>query len=71
MPPAAPPSVCQGPVAYQGQALIERDLATFKAALPGITVQETFVPAIAPAMVGRGQNQYYATEEDWLFRYLV
>jgi 5-methyltetrahydropteroyltriglutamate--homocysteine methyltransferase len=67
MPPAAPPSVCQGPIAYQGQALLERDLATFKAALPGINVQEAFVPAIAPAMVGRGQNQYYATEEEYVF----
>jgi len=67
MPPAAPPSVCQGPIAYQGQALLERDLATFKSALPGIIVEEAFVPAIAPAMVGRGQNQYYATEEEYVF----
>ena len=67
MPPAAPPSVCQGPIAYQGQALLQRDLATFKAALQGINVGEAFVPAIAPAMVGRGQNQYYATEEEYVF----
>jgi 5-methyltetrahydropteroyltriglutamate--homocysteine methyltransferase len=67
MPPAAPPSVCQGPIAYQGGALLQRDLATFKAALPGVNVEEAFVPAIAPAMVGRGQNQYYATEEAYVF----
>jgi 5-methyltetrahydropteroyltriglutamate--homocysteine methyltransferase len=67
MPPAAPPSVCQGPIAYQGGALLQRDLATFKAALQGINVGEAFVPAIAPAMVGRGQNQYYATEEAYVF----
>jgi 5-methyltetrahydropteroyltriglutamate--homocysteine methyltransferase len=67
MPPAAPPSVCQGPIAYRGQALLQRDLATFKAALEGINVGEAFVPAIAPAMVGRGQNQYYATEEEYVF----
>jgi 5-methyltetrahydropteroyltriglutamate--homocysteine methyltransferase len=67
MPPAAPPSVCQGPIAYQGQALLQRDLSTFKAALQGINVGEAFVPAIAPAMVGRGQNQYYATEEEYVF----
>ena len=67
MPPAAPPSVCQGPITYKGQALLQSDLATFKAALQGIDVGEAFVPAIAPAMVGRGQNQYYATEEDYVF----
>jgi 5-methyltetrahydropteroyltriglutamate--homocysteine methyltransferase len=67
MPPAAPPSVCQGPIAYQGQALLQRELAAFKAALEGVAVEEAFVPAIAPAMVGRGQNQYYATEEDYVF----
>jgi 5-methyltetrahydropteroyltriglutamate--homocysteine methyltransferase len=67
MPPAAPPSVCQGPITYQGQALLQRDLATFKTALQCINVGEAFVPAIAPAMVGRGQNQYYATEEAYVF----
>jgi 5-methyltetrahydropteroyltriglutamate--homocysteine methyltransferase len=67
MPPAAPPSVCQGPISYKGQALLERDLATFKTALQGVHVEEAFVPAIAPAMVGRGQNQYYASEEEYVF----
>src|SRR3989475_5997015 len=67
MPPAAAPAVCQGPISYKGQALLQRELATFKAALQGVNVEEAFVPAIAPAMVGRGQNQYYATEEAYVF----
>jgi 5-methyltetrahydropteroyltriglutamate--homocysteine methyltransferase len=67
MPPAALPAVCQGPIAYKGQALLQRELAAFKAALQGVSVEEAFVPAIAPAMVGRGQNQYYATEEEYVF----
>jgi 5-methyltetrahydropteroyltriglutamate--homocysteine methyltransferase len=67
MPPAAPPSVCQGPIAYQGETLLQRDLETFKAALQGVSVEEAFVPAIAPAMVGRGQNQYYPSEEAYVF----
>ncbi len=67
MPPAAPPAVCQGPISYRGQTLLERDLANFKAALRGVDVQEAFVPAIAPGMVGRGQNQYYATDEEYVF----
>lgn len=67
MPPAAPPSVCRGPIAYQGQTQLQRDLANFKAALQAVRVEEAFVPAIAPGMVGRGQNQYYATEEEYVF----
>ena len=67
MPLAAAPTVCQGPIAYKGQALLEKDLATFKAALQGAAVAEAFVPAIAPAMVGRGQNRHYPTEEAYVF----
>lgn len=67
MPLASPPSVCEGPIAYKGQAILEKDLATFKAALEGANVAEAFVPAIAPAMVGRGQNRYYPTEEAYVF----
>jgi 5-methyltetrahydropteroyltriglutamate--homocysteine methyltransferase len=67
MPPATPPVVCRGPIAYKGQAILQRELATFKASLQGINVEEAFVPAIAPGMVGRGQNQYYATDEEYVF----
>src|SRR5262249_39695046 len=67
MPPAAPPAVCRGPISYKGHALLQRDLAVFKAALDPVSVEEAFVPAIAPAMVGRGQNRYYATDEEYVF----
>jgi 5-methyltetrahydropteroyltriglutamate--homocysteine methyltransferase len=67
MPLAAPPTVCQGPIAYKGPALLEKDLATFRTALAGTAVAEAFVPAIAPAMVGRGQNRHYKTEEEYVF----
>jgi 5-methyltetrahydropteroyltriglutamate--homocysteine methyltransferase len=67
MPPSAPPTVCRGPISYKGHALLRRDLDAFKAALRGVEVQDAFVPAIAPAMVGRGQNQHYQTEEEYVF----
>src|SRR5881409_2376924 len=67
MPPAAPPVVCEGPISYTGHALLQKDLAAFKAALRGAKVEEAFVPAIAPGMVGRGQNRYYASEEEYVF----
>jgi 5-methyltetrahydropteroyltriglutamate--homocysteine methyltransferase len=67
MPLASAPTVCEGPIAYKGQALLDRDLATLKTALGGVSVAEAFVPAIAPAMVGRGQNRYYPSEEAYVF----
>jgi len=63
MPPSTRPTVCQGPISYKGQALLRRDLDTFKEALSGIGVEEAFVPAIAPAMVGRGQEYVFALAE--------
>ena len=67
MPPSTVPTVCRAPITYKGQKLLEQDLATFKAALQGLSVQDAFVPAIAPAMVGRGQNQFYKTDEEYVF----
>jgi 5-methyltetrahydropteroyltriglutamate--homocysteine methyltransferase len=67
MPPSAPPTVCTGPIAYKGEALLKRDLAHFRSALDGVGVAEAFVPAIAPGMVGRDQNRYYPTEEAYRF----
>ena len=60
MPPSAPPTVCTGPVTYKGEALLRRDLENFRAALQAAGLTEAFVPAIAPGMVGRDQNRYYA-----------
>jgi 5-methyltetrahydropteroyltriglutamate--homocysteine methyltransferase len=67
MPPSAPPTVCTGPIAYKGEALLKRDLENLKAAMEAAGVTEAFVPAIAPGMVGRDQNRYYPTEEAYRF----
>jgi 5-methyltetrahydropteroyltriglutamate--homocysteine methyltransferase len=58
---------CVGPIAYVGQAVIQTDIDNFKAALQGQTYGEGFLPAIAPGTFGRGANQYYKTEEEFLF----
>ncbi|MCH7712143.1 MAG: cobalamin-independent methionine synthase II family protein [Chloroflexi bacterium] len=67
MPPAAPPTVCTGPITYKGQDVLQKDLSNFTAALKGVEIEEAFVPSIAPGMIGRGQNQYYSTEEEYRF----
>jgi hypothetical protein len=32
-----------------------------------VQVEEVSIPAIAPGTFGRGQNQFYASEEEFLF----
>jgi 5-methyltetrahydropteroyltriglutamate--homocysteine methyltransferase len=58
---------CVGPVTYVGQEAIKADIDNFKAALEGQKYEEAFLPAIAPGTFGRGVNQYYKTEEEFLF----
>jgi 5-methyltetrahydropteroyltriglutamate--homocysteine methyltransferase len=65
---AAPRFCCTGPIAYRGQALVQRDVDNLRAALKGLVVEEAFIPAIAPSNVeGRQANLYYKTDEDYLF----
>ena len=59
---------CVGPIAYTGHSLIQRDIGNLKAALRGITVEEAFMPAVAPASVAPdGKNEYYHQNEDFIF----
>ena len=64
------PVVCKGPIHYQGQAALQTDIANLKSAIvaaraAGLEVEEAFMPAIAPAGVGR--NEYYKSEEEYAF----
>ena len=65
---AAPRFCCTGPVSYRGHAQVQRDIDNLRAALAGLTVEEAFIPAIAPSNVeGRQANLYYKNDEDYLF----
>ena len=59
--------VCVGPLTYAGQAAIASDIANFKAALRDAGCKEGFMTAIAPGSASRIGNEYYKTEEDFLF----
>ncbi len=59
------PLVCTGPVRYRGHAAVRRDIENLKAALQGVTVEEVFMPAVAPS--GVGTNEYYRSHEEYLF----
>jgi 5-methyltetrahydropteroyltriglutamate--homocysteine methyltransferase len=62
------PAVCVGPITYKGQALVENDIATFKAALQGQDFAEAFIPAVGPATIElQRRNEYYKTQEEYVF----
>jgi 5-methyltetrahydropteroyltriglutamate--homocysteine methyltransferase len=64
----APAQACVGPVAYTGYDAIARDLANLKAALAGAADREAFFTSVAPAsMAYNGVNEYYKTEEEYVY----
>ena len=61
-------AICTGPVTYIGQEIVATDIANFKAALVGLDTEEAFIPAVAPGtMELQRRNEYYATEEEYLY----
>ena len=60
-------AVCVGPIAYTGQADLERDIGNFKAALAAVKVEEAFLPVAAPAsVIPDRKNEYYRSDEECL-----
>ena len=60
--------VCRGPITYQGHKLLERDINNLKSALAGSHAEEAFLPSISPSMIEDWHlNEYYKTEEEYLF----
>jgi 5-methyltetrahydropteroyltriglutamate--homocysteine methyltransferase len=56
-----------GPIAYTGQAELQRDIDNFKAALQGAKVSEAFLPVAAPAsVIPDRKNEYYKSDDDLL-----
>jgi 5-methyltetrahydropteroyltriglutamate--homocysteine methyltransferase len=58
---------CIGPVAYIGQDAIAADIAHFKAALAAANVSEGFMTSVAPASASRVANEFYKTEEEFIW----
>jgi 5-methyltetrahydropteroyltriglutamate--homocysteine methyltransferase len=60
-------SVCVGPIAYTGQAELQRDIDNLKTALKGVKVEEAFLPVAAPAsVIPDRKNEYYKSDEECL-----
>jgi len=58
---------CTGPIAYDGLALLRRDIEHLKTALDGAGVVGGFLPVVAPASAYWLQNDYYKTDEAFVF----
>lgn len=59
--------VCTGPVTYQGQAQLQRDIENLKAASQGVKAEEIFMPSSSPTNIeAQRRNDYYQTEEEYL-----
>jgi 5-methyltetrahydropteroyltriglutamate--homocysteine methyltransferase len=58
-------AICTGPIAYNGQAELQRDIDNFKAALKNVKVEEAFLPVAAPAsVIPDRKNEYYKSDEE-------
>ena len=61
------PQFFTGPVVYTGRQALQTDLANLKAALAAGPSEEAFITSVAPGSFGRGQNRYYASDEEFLY----
>ncbi len=59
------PIFCVGPIQYIGQEALRTDLENLKAAMASVEHVEAFMPCAA--VTGVGFNEFYATEEEYLF----
>ena len=58
--------VCDGPIEYVGGD-VDKDIANLRSALEGVDVVDFFIPCVAPASVYWFRNEYYATEEEFVY----
>jgi len=63
-----PMEACVGPIKYSDHAWINRDIQNLKDALKSVSVEEAFLPVVAPASaVFNGINEYYPTEKEYVY----
>ena len=60
--------VCTGPISYVGQAAMQAEIETFKAALSADEVADCFLTTTAPSSLEPyHSNEYYASTEEFVF----
>src|SRR5262249_25272111 len=59
---------CTGPVTYRGQAALHREIDALRKAIGTAPTQDAFLTSTAPASLEPGrENQYYKTQEEFVF----
>jgi 5-methyltetrahydropteroyltriglutamate--homocysteine methyltransferase len=59
---------CTGPLGYRGQAALQAEIDTLRAALGDTPPGDAFLTSTAPASLEPGRiNRYYATEEEYVY----
>ncbi len=60
--------VCNAPISYMGRSAVQADIENLKAACSSVETEEAFITAVAPgSIITRRVNQYYPSEEAFLF----
>ena len=59
--------VCVAPLTYTGHAAIRADIEHFTAALCAVGVEQGFMTSIAPGSAARIGNDYYKTDEEFVY----
>jgi 5-methyltetrahydropteroyltriglutamate--homocysteine methyltransferase len=63
-----PTEACIGPIKYRNHDNIDRDIRNLKAALLSVSVEEAFLPVVAPASSAYdGVNEFYPTEKEYVY----
>ena len=63
-----PQPACTGPIAWKDWPAVERDIASLQQAASGQQVEEVFMTAASPGVIANFlPNEYYATEEEYLY----
>jgi 5-methyltetrahydropteroyltriglutamate--homocysteine methyltransferase len=63
-----PTEACIGPIEYSDRTPLLRAIANFQTALKEVAVEEAFLTAVAPASTAYdGVNEFYATDEEYVF----
>ncbi|HEY0187040.1 MAG TPA: cobalamin-independent methionine synthase II family protein [Cellulomonas sp.] len=58
---------CTGPLTYTGQAAIAQDAANLRTAIDATGAAEGFITSIAPGSAARVENEYYATNDEYVW----
>ena len=59
--------VCVAPLTYTGQTAVAADIANLNSALKATGLKDGFMTAISPGSASRMGNQYYKTEEEFIY----